>query len=49
MTQLNSNSIKAILQEELEKDGDFLKEMVRSIMQEVMEECLCYSKTAPLY
>lgn len=38
MTQLNSNSIKAILQEELGKDGDFLKEMVRSIMQEVMEE-----------
>ena len=38
MTQLNSNSIKAILQEELNQDGDFLKEMVRSIMQEVMEE-----------
>ena len=38
MTQLNSNSIKAILQEELNTDGDFLKEMVRSIMQEVMEE-----------
>ncbi len=38
MTQLNSNSIKTILQEELGKDGDFLKEMVRSIMPEVMEE-----------
>ena len=38
MTQLNSNSTKTILQEELNQDGDFLKEMVRSIMQEVMEE-----------
>ena len=38
MTQLNSNSTKAILQEELNQDGDFLKEMVRSIIQEVMEE-----------
>jgi len=38
MTQLNSNSIKAILQEELNTDGDFLKEMVRSIMQKLMEE-----------
>ena len=28
MTQLNSNSIKAILQEELNQDGDFLKEMI---------------------
>jgi transposase-like protein len=35
---INSNSTKAILQEELNQDGDFLKEMVRSIMQEVMEE-----------
>ncbi len=38
MTQLNSNSTKAILQEELNQDGDFLKEMVRSIIQKVMEE-----------
>ena len=38
MTQLNSKSIKSILQEALSKDGDFLKEMVKSIMQQVMEE-----------
>jgi len=38
MTQLNSNSIKAILQEELNKDGDFLKQMVKNIMQQLMEE-----------
>jgi len=38
MTQLNSKQIISILQEELNTDGDFLKEMVRSIMQEVMEE-----------
>ena len=29
MIQLNSKSIKAILQEELNQDGDFLKEMVK--------------------
>jgi len=38
MTQLNSKSIKLILQEALDKDGDFLKEMVKSIMQQLMEE-----------
>jgi len=38
MTQPNSKSIKAILQEELDKDGDFLKEMVKNIMQQIMEE-----------
>ncbi len=38
MTQLNSKSIKSILQEALSKDGDFLKEMVKSIMQQLMEE-----------
>lgn len=38
MTQLNTNSIKAILQEELDKDGDFLKQMVKNIMQQLMEE-----------
>src|SRR6056297_228744 len=38
MTQLNSKSIKTILQEELNKDGDFLKEMVRMLLQEMMEE-----------
>jgi putative transposase len=38
MTQLNSKSIKTILQEELNKDGDFLKEMVRMLLQEIMEE-----------
>lgn len=38
MTQLNSKSIQEILQEALRKDGDFLKEIVRRIMQQVMEE-----------
>jgi len=38
MTQLNTNSIMSILQAELNKDGDFLKEMVKSIMQQLMEE-----------
>ncbi len=28
----------SILQAELNKDGDFLKEMVKSIMQQLMEE-----------
>ena len=38
MTQLNTNSIMSILQEELNKDGDFLKKMVKSIIQQLMEE-----------
>jgi len=38
MTQLNSKSIQSILQEALSKDGDFLKEVVRRIIQELMEE-----------
>jgi len=38
MTQLNSKSIKTILQEALSKDGDFLKEMVKNIIQQLMEE-----------
>ena len=38
MTQLNSKSIMSILQEELNKDGYFLKEMVKNIMQQLMEE-----------
>jgi len=38
MTQLNSKPIKTILQEALTKDGDFLKEMVKMILQEIMEE-----------
>ena len=38
MTQLNTNSIMSVLQEELNKDGDFLKEMVKIIMQQLMEE-----------
>ena len=33
MTQLNTNSIMSILQEELNKDEDFLKKMVKSIIQ----------------
>lgn len=38
MSQLNSKSIQTILQEAPSKDGDFLKEMVKSIMQQLMEE-----------
>jgi len=38
MTQINSNSIQTILQEALHKDGDFLKEIVRRIIQQMMEE-----------
>jgi len=38
MTQSNSKSIQAILQEALKKDGDFLKEIVRRIIQQVREE-----------
>ena len=38
MTQLNSKSIQAILQEALSRDGDSLKEMVRMLFQEIMEE-----------
>jgi len=38
MTQLNSKSIKTILQEAITKDGDFLKEMVRMLLQEIMGE-----------
>lgn len=38
MTQLNSKSIQAILQEALHKDGDILKEIVRRIIHHVMKE-----------
>ena len=38
MTQQNNNSIQAILQEAIRKDGDFMKEIVRRIMQQLMEE-----------
>jgi putative transposase len=38
MTQPNSNKIQEILQEELKKDGDFLKEILRRVLQQVMEE-----------
>lgn len=38
MTHLNSKPIKKILPEELDKDGDFLKEIVKNIMQQIMEE-----------
>ena len=33
MTQLNSKSIQTILQEALDKDKDFLKELTRRILQ----------------
>jgi len=38
MTQLNNKSIQDILQEAINKDEDFMKEIVRRIMQQVMEE-----------
>jgi len=38
MTQLNSKSIQTILQEALDKDKDFLKELTRRILQQLMEE-----------
>jgi len=38
MTQVNSKSIEEILQEALKKDGDFLKEILRRVLQQVMEE-----------
>ncbi|MBE3086724.1 MAG: transposase [Bacteroidetes bacterium] len=38
MTQLNSKSIQSIFQEALDKDGDFLKEIVGRIVQQLMEE-----------
>ena len=38
MTQQNSKSIQVILQEALDKDGDFLKEIVRRIIPQLMEE-----------
>ena len=37
MTQLNNKQIVTILQEELEKDGSLLREIVRIIIQEIME------------
>lgn len=38
MTQPNTKSIQAILHEALDKDEDFLKEIVRRILQQVREE-----------
>jgi len=38
MTQQNNKSIQVILQEALDKDGDFLKEILERILQELMEE-----------
>ena len=38
MTQSNNNSIQTILQEALRKDGDFLKEILRRVLQQLMEE-----------
>jgi len=38
MTQINSKSIKTILQEVLDKFGNFLKEMVKNILQQLMEK-----------
>lgn len=38
MTQLHSKSIQTILQEALDKDKDFLKELTRRILQQLMEE-----------
>lgn len=38
MIQLNGKSIQRIMQEALDKDGDFLKEIVSRIIQQVMEK-----------
>jgi hypothetical protein len=38
MTQQNSKSIQEILQEALKEDGDFLKEILRRVLPQVMEE-----------
>jgi putative transposase len=38
MTQLNSKSIQEILQGALHEDGDFLKEILRRVLQQIMEE-----------
>ena len=38
MTQQNNKSIQTILQEAIRKDGDFLKEILRRVLQQVMEE-----------
>ena len=38
MTQLNSTSLKGILQETQEKDEYFIKELVRRLLQELMEK-----------
>ncbi len=38
MTQLNSKSIRIIWQEALSKDGDFLKEIVKTIRPQLMEK-----------
>ena len=38
MTQSNNNSIQAILQEALKKDEDFMKEIVKRTLQQLMEE-----------
>ena len=38
MTQSNNNSIQAILQEAPKKDEDFMKEIVKRTLQQLMEE-----------
>ena len=38
MTQINSKSIQAILQEAREKDEDFIKELLKMLLQQVMEK-----------
>jgi hypothetical protein len=38
MTQLNSTSLREIFQEALKEDKDFIKELLRRLLQEFMEE-----------
>jgi hypothetical protein len=38
MTRLNSTSLREIFQEALKEDKDFIKELLRRLLQEFMEE-----------
>jgi len=38
ITQLNSTSLREVFQEALKKDKDFIKELLRRLLQEFMEE-----------
>jgi len=38
ITQLNSTSLREVFQEALKEDKDFIKELLRRLLQEFMEE-----------